>query len=79
MNYYIIIINIILFILLAFLVLKFKNTNKQQTIGGMLIGTGLGLVSSSFPNLTDKIFIFGVKVLKTEGRYGLNFSLLYKI
>ena len=31
------------------------------------------------PNLTDKIFNFGVKVLKTEGRYGLNFSLLYKI
>lgn len=79
MNYYIIIINIILFILLAFLVLKFKNANRDQTTGRMLIGIGLGLVSSSFPNLTDKIFNFGVKVLKTEGRYGLNFSLLYKI
>lgn len=63
MNYYIITINIILFILLVFLVLKFKNANKEQTTGGMLIGTGLGLISSSFPNLTDKIFHFGVKVL----------------
>ncbi len=62
MNYYIITINVILFILLAFVVLRIKNANKEQTTGGMLIGTGLGLISSSFSNLTDKIFNLGVTV-----------------
>ena len=64
MNYYIIIIiKIILFILLAFLVLKLKNANKDQTIGGMLIGTGLGLITSSFPDFTDKLFNFAETAL----------------
>lgn len=63
MNYLIIIINIILFILLAFIVLKIKKVNKEQTVGGLLVGTGLGLITSSFPNFTDKIFNFIIKVL----------------
>lgn len=58
MNNYIMIISIILFILLDFLVLKIKNANRDQTIGGMLIGAGLGLITSSFPDFTDKLFNF---------------------
>lgn len=63
MNYIIIAITVVLFILLAFVALRIKSANKEQTTGGVLIGTGLGLITSSFPSLTDKTFNFGVTVL----------------
>lgn len=63
MNYCLMIINIVLFILLAFLVLKIKNANKEQTPAGLLIGTGLALITSSFPDFTDKLFNFAETAL----------------
>lgn len=74
MNYYIIttIIILILSIITAFSIFKIKNVNKEQTTGGMLIATGIALILSSFPSLSDKILTLVEKVFTHTNTMDLN-------
>jgi hypothetical protein len=41
--------------IIIFVFYRIKNTNKEQTTGGMLIATGVALITSSFPSLSGSI------------------------
>ena len=46
---------VIVFGLIAIIYLKFIDKSKDQTIGGLLFSSGLGLITSSFPTVIDTL------------------------
>ncbi|MDF2879702.1 MAG: 2-methylthioadenine synthetase [Clostridiaceae bacterium] len=71
MNYNTITI-VLLVTIIIFLVLKLKNISKGQTPGLFFIALGGGLISSSFPSLSDRIINLGEKILVSNSIPNLN-------